>query len=731
MPSTTSALSDPYPDTTDFQIQTPMHISRITVRNFRLLKEFSIDLEETMSLVVGKNNTGKTSLLKLLDTMINGNELSYNDFNISYSQQVFEMVSSAETVDEDHYTEDGISLRLYIEYGDQDDLDCLGKILMDLDVNNHTAIIGFDYYLPYVGYLSLRQAYSERLAKKSELLDKSEEPKLTEIKRNELNYILSKKLGTYYKLTKKSIEYDAASKSIIESSYIDLKKRNDFRLDELISFRYIDARRNVTNAQKDATLSGQTSALFEKMNDDAVNKSIMDFQESLISTDEELSHHYEKIFEEIVDNVRLMGGIKKDETQIKIISTLQQRELIKGNTTVVYAQDISELPEHYNGLGYMNLISMIFQIEIIRREFLSTQRRRISDINMLIIEEPEAHTHPQMQYIFIKNIKELLSKPLSRDGMTRCIQSVISTHSSHIVSESNFDTIKYMVRVAGNKVEARNMKDLKNEYNNDEKQYYTFLKHYLTLSRSELFFADKAIFIEGDTERILLPTMMKKLDQEEPLTDNEIPLTQQNISIIEVGAYSHVFGKFINFIGLKKVLVFTDIDICQTGGKGHPTKSRYDKTANQVTSNASIKSYYGKSDIKTLIGYTEDDKIFSWDDANKTWKKNPTGNMRVYYQVEEDGYQPRSFEDGFFHINKEFIKTNKDNLTGLDPAKVNKFLGHGDGANDAYVLAEDGIESKATFAVEIIYFSKHDGNKDFTGWNIPKYIKDGLLWIRK
>ena len=50
---------------------------------------------------------------------------------------------------------------------------------------------------------------------------------------------------------------------------------------------------------------------------------------------------------------------------------------------------------------------------------------------------------------------------------------------------------------------------------------------------------------------------------------------------------------------------------------------------------------------------------------------------------------------------------------------------------DAYSLAEDGIVSKATFAVEIIYLSKKEGNKDFRGWSIPKYIKEGLLWLRK
>ena len=44
-----------------------MYLSKITIENFRLLKNFSIDLEEELSLIIGKNNSGKTSLLYLLD----------------------------------------------------------------------------------------------------------------------------------------------------------------------------------------------------------------------------------------------------------------------------------------------------------------------------------------------------------------------------------------------------------------------------------------------------------------------------------------------------------------------------------------------------------------------------------------------------------------------------------------------------------------------------------------
>ena len=106
---------------------------------------------------------------------------------------------------------------------------------------------------------------------------------------------------------------------------------------------------------------------------------------------------------------------------------------------MIYEADSHQLPESYNGLGYLNLISIIIQIETILAEFRCDNNDNIapSDINLLFIEEPEAHTHPQMQYVFIKNIKDVLIDGSIGEDLQHKInlQTVITTHSSHIVAE--------------------------------------------------------------------------------------------------------------------------------------------------------------------------------------------------------------------------------------------------------------------------------------------------------
>lgn len=706
-----------------------MFLSKITVQNFRLLKEFSIDLEKELSLIIGKNNSGKTSLLYLLDKIFHwrdkGGCIHIDDFNLDYKKSLVDMLVKDEVIDEKEYQEDGVRLRLYIKYNDDDDLSNVGLIMMDLDENNYYVVLGYDYVLPYEAYCRLREKAKANADKHKTSIQE------------EVEKLLDKSIVNYFVLRRKSIAYDAASNQINENDYIDLKTRPQFHEDALISIGYIDAKRQVANKENDKTLSLQTAELFNQLQSDD-NEVIDNFIQTISESDKKLGEVYNDMFSSVLDKVEEMGGVKPKETKLQVTSSLKSQNLLKGNTKVVYEHTGVQLPEDHNGLGYMNLISMIFQIEIIRQTFMKGRNGKMADINLLIIEEPEAHTHPQMQYIFIKNIKKLLNAPLTTKDEYRKIQSIISTHSSHIVSESEFGDIKYMRRT-GNEVIAKNLKDLQNEYDNDEQQWYTFLKHYLTLSRSELFFADKAIFIEGDTERILLPILMKKLDQEELCDEdkNELPLRKQNISIIEVGAYSHIFGKFINFIGLEKAVVFTDLDVGhKINGKGHILKTKYVDSDEMLTSNNALKEYFKNlkdgNDLKVnkLLSLTDNQKVFTWNTAESQWKQDENGNMRVCFQVKENSYQARTFEDNFFAINKDFLQDNKDTIRGLDEGKLKDFL---DTAKefDEYDLAEAGIESKATFAVEIIFNSVKKGDNEFCGWNIPQYIKDGLLWIRK
>lgn len=670
-----------------------MRITKLNIQNFRLLKNFSIDLEEELSLVIGKNNTGKTSLLTVLDKFLNDTKsFSYNDFNIDFKKDLKRIVEEG-TIDEEDYTPEGIKLKIFIEYTETDNLANISRVLMDLDPNNNMIVLGFEYALSYENIKKLESDYQEY----KDRLNPSEEN--TDV----FNKFLEKEYSNYFKINKYSFEYKISEKKLNEKNFIRLDDEN-ISIKNIINFKYISAKRDVTNKERENTLSKKTSELYKKFDNEDNQNTIQKFKEQLAETDNDLNKIYSDLFKDVIEKVKTFGGIKLNETNINIISTLQHKELLEGNTTVFYNRGDNRLPENYNGLGYMNLINMIFEIEIKIQEFKKSKEEKPSDINLLFIEEPEAHTHPQMQYVFIKNIKNLLKDGVKRDdGENRKLQYIITTHSSHIVADSNFDDIKYLMSNNEGNIIAKNISQLIEEYKEDNKQYQ-FLKQYLTISRAEIFFADKAILIEGDTERILMPTFMKKVDIEDNST-SVLPLLSQNISIIEVGAYSKIFDKFISFLGIK-TLIITDIDSINDEGEACCVIEGID------TSNTAIKHFLPSIDWKNLKILPEEDR------------KKSIGNstLLICYQQEEENYHARSFEDAFIHINKDFINSNIGDFRGLKNKKSFE-----DNSKDAYDLAQECIDKKTHFALDILYHS----DENFSNWKIPAYIKNGLLWLKK
>jgi predicted ATP-dependent endonuclease of OLD family len=703
-----------------------MKLARIEISNFRLLKSFVLDLEDELSLVIGKNNTGKTSVLACLDKLVvqsERNAVTYEDFNIDLRSSLEKILLGEQGIGtKELYVALGIQLKLFIKYSELDDLSKISPLIMSLDPDDDNVILSFEYKISFEKLSELRLNYIAE----SENFD------------NKPRLFLKEKLSDYFgPVVKKSLLHDD------ENQFLDLHKER-INLKDILAIQFINANRSVTNKQNDKTLSNQTSSLYKQVDEsDEQEEAADEFKKELRKTDNKLSSIYQNMFNGIIDKVNKFGGISPTDTDIKINSTLQHRELLEGNTTVMYAHQSHDLPEHYNGLGYMNLISMIFEIEMLMSRLRRSIKEKPAAINLLFIEEPEAHTHPQMQYVFIKNIKELLRQNrLREDGIVIHLQSVITTHSSHIVSESSFNDIKYLKKSAQtHQVQAKNLKDLAQAYASSEdpdkdaelKKAYRFLKQYLTLNRAELFFADKAIFIEGDTERIILPSMMKKIDQEAPNADEQ-PLLSQNISIVEVGAHSQTFEKFIDFVGIKS-LVITDIDSNkevpneEDATNTRREKCRPDDADATQTSNASLNFFFRTKELRFYTDLEFENKSLTKPSGSETWQQDPNGLLKIVYQVEEHGYHARSYEDAFFGINKTLLDGGHSAFPSLTKKHLDKYL-----ANDidAFEFSEKAVNSKPSLAIEILLNSEtNEDGIEFSNWQLPLYIKEGLLWLRQ
>ncbi|CDH05416.1 conserved hypothetical protein [Xenorhabdus bovienii str. oregonense] len=738
-----------------------MKLTKLQIKNFRSLKDLHVDLEEYISIIVGKNNSGKTSLLLALERFLGSTSPHFelDDFNIDFQKDLVEIINDKISPTEPLQ----ISLRLFIEYEDNDNLANVGnKIIMDLDPENNCIVLDFLYQLSSENLDILKRDYITHRDKKAA----KAQPILDFLRENHSNY---------FKLARRSVQFDHLKQKVQEDYYIDLIKEG-VRLEDIISFKRINARRSVSNKDSDRSLSAMSAKIYSTILTNAGEEDVFDsFKETLNSTDGQLNSIYSDLFKDIIDDVRKFGGIREGDTQIQIKSTLQHRELLEGNTTVMYGQggEAYALPENFNGLGYLNLISIIFDIKIILNEFKQRKSPKPADINLLFIEEPEAHTHPQMQATFIKNIKSLIGRVITNtDGITRPLQTIISTHSAHIVTESDFEDIKYFKREDGGTY-SKNLKDLEKRYGDvKHNAHYKFLKQYLTIHRSQLFFADKAILVEGETERILLPAMMRKKDQFDEMkawetsTQSLIPLLSQNISVVEVGAHSKIFEIFLDFIGIK-TLIITDIDSAVEKPRltedGQPQRNKegnpiVDLCAHVIdnathTTNHSLQFFFNvDSNLTYFLQLKSNEKTVHKNKTTNRWEKNPNGQVMCAYQVSETdtggiNYYARSFEDAFFHINRQFINDTCNRNGQIDetkfPSLTMKHLKIYLGDGSSFDMAEKGITKKPSFAIEILlnsqpttYIKVNSAGEskkfdlEFSNWKTPFYIDEGLTWIK-
>lgn len=191
-------------------------------------------------------------------------------------------------------------------------------------------------------------------------------------------------------------------------------------------------------------------------------------------------------------------------------------------------------PEIQPGLGELNLL-------FIAAELLLLKDDTDGGLKLAMIEELEAHLHPQAQLRLISYLQNEYSE--------NDVQIIISTHSPILASKINLKNLILIKNGCGY--------DLSEEKTALNKGDYLFLQRFLDATKSNLFFAKGIIMVEGDAENILIPTIADVL---------EYPLEKNGISIVNVGStaflrYSRIMVRSDeSTIGIP-VSIITDCDV--------------------------------------------------------------------------------------------------------------------------------------------------------------------------
>lgn len=194
-----------------------------------------------------------------------------------------------------------------------------------------------------------------------------------------------------------------------------------------------------------------------------------------------------------------------------------------------------------NGLGFNNLIYMAVVLS-------ELAFNKTASFCGLLVEEPEAHLHPQLQAVLLDYLKTV-EKPAAGE---RPVQVFVTTHSPNFAALANIDSICCVYDSPTGPV-AFAPRDIEFKKAKKEK-----LQQYLNVTRAELFFARRIVFVEGAAELFLVEALARKAGYD---------LRKHSISVISTDGLN--FDAFMPLFGEKAmqipVAIITDADPPEPG----------------------------------------------------------------------------------------------------------------------------------------------------------------------
>lgn len=690
--------------------------------------ESSIDVASATTLIVGKNNAGKTSIIHALWKIIKNTEtegFQISDFNFHYLKECFDEYLKAyeeskktgvEVMFEPPFMEFVVTIAF-----EEDSNDLLTNLipfmlLKDIDEGELDIILRYE--------VIEKSEFSERIkavlkkieTRKNEAKEankKFDAGKEFLILLRELENVLFQ-IKYYRKPKTEGKEEQQEEKQLLD------EVGEKFKISNVMDIKFIRA----NNVKKDEELSEAFNKIISYRYGTTVADKKTQLDERIDSMNDDLTeciqgHHSTDI------NNAIGKIISSDVMRVDLSSNITEEKLVKNLLRYAYVEKGMNIPEGQFGLGYTHLVKIVAELIDYMEHYPDEMCN--SKINLIAIEEPESFMHPQMQELFIKNINDALQVLIDDRKKNINSQLIITTHSSHVLNSkihmgNSLDDICYVYEEGGYAC-AQNLdnnlvvSDIKKKKDIEKNKDFKFLIKHMKYKVSEMFFADAVILVEGFAEETILPFYLEREENEE--------LSKRYISIFGIsGAHAYLYEKLLKKLRIPAVII-TDLDIERN--ESRDKDEEMPKTSPQImdltghkTTNRTIKYFNGNSD----------DSV----DLSKLGPFIERDNIYVTYQWKIGDYFPTSFEEAF-------ILTNADNKVLNDILKSMKKMTYKqivekNGTPDyeqnrkrSYEWQVKLSDAKGEFASRLLYALVTEPEDKRP--KLPEYIQQGLAWLSK
>lgn len=496
-----------------------MYIEKFIIKNFRGIADLALHFSKGLNVLIGENNSSKTAIIDALRICLSyGNQK--RDIYISYPDFHIEKTEISDTLND-------IEFHLHFKIEDPAEAGWFNDLLSVQEDGTQDLQLHFRYYLDEEERIRYKVwgGTNEGQAIAPEILFLLYHVHLDALRdaENHLRPIRGNRLGQLY-----------ANIQIDPNAETDKEKKKEI------------AKKVREAVDSDADWTQHIGKGKEKINEHLRETSFASKQQQV----EILFLPFD--FNRLVDNLKIQMPIYTDE-------------LLEGDSS---KQKHFEL--YQNGLGYNNLIYTATVLGDLK------QRKELNKESYaaLLIEEPEAHLHPQLQNLFFKYLNKLDTE--------QGFQIFISSHSPTITAKSDLKSV-VVLQNQDNKVSALSLD--KSGLSGDNRKY---LHKFLDVTKSQLFFSNGVILVEGISESLLLPIFSKIMEENGKYDIESAGVELVNLNGVAFSHFANLFNNDDNDKNLKtRCSLITDDD--------------RDKETDEIASRAKVASELERKNLKVFL----------------------------------------------------------------------------------------------------------------------------------